>query len=231
MRALMSKNPPKEKPKLQVAASESSELAARLGAEIAAQFGPRDETPFSILAHSAEDALLGGVNGVIHWRWLYIRHLWVAETARGDGLGRQLIMAAEAQARVRDCINLRTGNLLDPSLFTGEAAYDFIFCRNLLIYFDRPTQVRVLERLKRQLHEGGTLFIGPAEASLASQSGLQAIGRQQTFAFRLAPPRPAPLVAQPSTSRLRPTPPPVARPVVAARPRPRPAARNPVRCI
>ena len=130
-------------------------------------------------------------------------------------------------ARVRDCINLRTGNLLDPSLFTGEAAYDFIFCRNLLIYFDRPTQVRVLERLKRQLHEGGTLFIGPAEASLASQSGLQAIGRQQTFAFRLAPPRPTLLAAHPSTPRLRVIPTPVARPIVAARPRPRPAAPAP----
>ena len=106
MRALMSKNPPKEKPKLEIAASESAEIASRLGAEIAAQFGPRDETPFSILAHSAEDTLLGGVNGVIHWRWLYIRHLWVAETARGDGLGRQLIMAAEAQARARDCIGV-----------------------------------------------------------------------------------------------------------------------------
>ena len=106
MRALMSKNPPKEKPKLEVAASESAEIATRLGAEIAAQFGPRDETPFSILARNAEDALLGGVNGVIHWRWLYIRHLWVAETARGDGLGRQLIMAAEAQARARDCIGV-----------------------------------------------------------------------------------------------------------------------------
>jgi GNAT superfamily N-acetyltransferase len=102
----MSKNPPKEKPKLAVAASESAEIASRLGAEIAAQFGPRDETPLSILAHSAEDALLGGVNGVIHWRWLYIRHLWVAEAARGGGIGRQLIMAAEAQARARDCIGV-----------------------------------------------------------------------------------------------------------------------------
>ncbi|VXC81811.1 putative biofilm formation methyltransferase WspC [Pseudomonas sp. 8Z] len=130
-------------------------------------------------------------------------------------------------ARVRACVSLRTGNLLDPGLFAGQAPYDFIFCRNLLIYFDRPTQVRVLESLKRQLHKGGTLFIGPAEASLASQSGLQAIGRQQTFAFCLAPARPVPPQApQPSAPRLRP--PPVARPIAPARPRSQPSAIAPV---
>lgn len=120
--------------------------------------------------------------------------------------------------RVRTCVKLRTGNLLDPSLFAGEPSYDFIFCRNLLIYFDRPTQVRVLELLKRQLQEGGTLFIGPAEASLASQNGLQALGRQQTFAFRLAPAQ-TPISAAPRA------PAPRTRPAVATVPRPVPPSR------
>ncbi|MBG0845590.1 chemotaxis protein CheR [Pseudomonas chengduensis] len=128
--------------------------------------------------------------------------------------------------RVRACVRLRTGNLLDPSLFAGEPSYDFIFCRNLLIYFDRPTQVRVLELLKRQLQEGGTLFIGPAEASLASQNGLQALGRQQTFAFRLAPAQP--VISVPTrapASRPRPA---AVIPTRAIQPsRPRPASRTP----
>lgn len=87
----------------------------------------------------------------------------------------------------------------------------------------------MLEALKRQLQEGGTLFIGPAEASLASQSGLQAIGRQQTFAFRVAPPRPAPApVPRPSTPPLRQAPMPAPRPSVAVRQRPSPAVQAPV---
>lgn len=102
----MSKNPPKEKPKLEVAASESAEIATRLGAEIAAQFGPRDETPFSILAHSAEDALLGGVNGVIHWRWLYIRHLWVEQNYRRLGYAKKLISTAKDLAYERNYIGV-----------------------------------------------------------------------------------------------------------------------------
>ncbi|MGG2398690.1 CheR family methyltransferase [Pseudomonas sp. SH1-B] len=120
--------------------------------------------------------------------------LYGRNSFRGDALAfRERFFREQASGsflldeRVRNCVRLRTGNLLDVSLFAGEPAYDFIFCRNLLIYFDRPTQVRVLELLKRQLHSDGTLFIGPAEASLASQNGLQALGRQQTFAFRLAP--------------------------------------------
>lgn len=87
-------------------------------------------------------------------------------------------------------VKFRNGNLLDANLFLGQEPYDFIFCRNLLIYFDRHTQGQVLERLKQQLAPGGTLFIGPAEASLATQNGLQAIGHAQTFAFRLAPAKP-----------------------------------------
>lgn len=106
MRALMMNNSQEEKPKLNIERGESAEIAARLGAEIAARFGPRDETPFSILARSAGGELVGGLNGVVHWRWLYIRHLWVAATSRGQCLGRQLITAAEAQARSDDCVGI-----------------------------------------------------------------------------------------------------------------------------
>lgn len=158
--------------------------------------------------------------------------LYGRNSFRGDALAfRERFFQEQAtggfllEARVRSCVRLRTGNLLDPGLFAGEPGYDFVFCRNLLIYFDRQTQVRVLELLKRQLQEGGTLFIGPAEASLASQNGLQALGRQQTFAFRMAeaksvvsqPPRPTSSHMRPAT-------------VVAPRPAPpsrsRPAART-----
>jgi len=158
--------------------------------------------------------------------------LYGRNSFRGDALAfRERFFQEQAtggfllDARVRSCVRLRTGNLLDPGLFAGEPGYDFVFCRNLLIYFDRQTQVRVLELLKRQLQEGGTLFIGPAEASLASQNGLQALGRQQTFAFRMAEAKP--VVSQPprpTSSRMRPA------TVVAPRPAPpsrsRPAART-----
>ena len=49
-------------------------------------------------------------------------------------------------------------------------AYDFIFCRNLLIYFDRPTQRRALARLERLLAPTGMLFVGPVEQAIVAGS-------------------------------------------------------------
>lgn len=93
-------------PTLSILAAESPEIAARLGAEITARFGPRDETSLSILARAADGTLVGGLNGVVHWRWLYIRHLWVAEAERGAGIGRHLLATAEAEARRRSCVGI-----------------------------------------------------------------------------------------------------------------------------
>ncbi|WP_341522928.1 protein-glutamate O-methyltransferase CheR [Pseudomonas sp. G.S.17] len=84
--------------------------------------------------------------------------------------------------RVRDRVRFRAGNLLDPGLLT-QTAYDFVFCRNLLIYFDQPTQKQVFEVLKRLTRNDGVLFIGPAEGSLLTRMGMRSIGVPQTFAF------------------------------------------------
>ena len=84
--------------------------------------------------------------------------------------------------RVRDRVRFRAGNLLDPTLLT-QVAYDFVFCRNLLIYFDQVTQKQVFEVLKRLTRDDGVLFIGPAEGSLLTRMGMRSIGVPQTFAF------------------------------------------------
>ncbi|MDQ0705714.1 chemotaxis protein methyltransferase WspC [Pseudomonas sp. W3I7] len=85
--------------------------------------------------------------------------------------------------RVREQVRLQVGNLLDPALLTNEPSYDFVFCRNLLIYFDQPTQKQVFDVLKSLTHEDGVLFIGPAEGSLLGRHGMRSIGVPQSFAF------------------------------------------------
>jgi chemotaxis protein methyltransferase CheR len=61
-------------------------------------------------------------------------------------------------------------NLLDRAWPVKEQV-DAVFCRNVMIYFDKPTQKAVLERLALQLKPGGLLFAGHSEnASLVSQA-------------------------------------------------------------
>ena len=111
-------------------------------------------------------------------------------------------------ARVCEQVRLQVGNLLDPGLLANEPPYDFVFCRNLLIYFDQPTQQQVFEVLKRLTHVDGVLFIGPAEGSLLGRLGMRSIGIPQSFAFsRHRDPEPA---SQPTFI---PTPLPVRQPI------------------
>ena len=85
--------------------SEAAEIADFLGAAVARRFGPRDETPLSIVVRRS-GATVAGLNGVSHWRWLYVRHFFVADDWRGQGLGRRLMSRAEAEARARGCIGI-----------------------------------------------------------------------------------------------------------------------------
>jgi chemotaxis protein methyltransferase WspC len=118
-------------------------------------------------------------------------------------------------ARVCEQVRLQVGNLLDPGLLANEPPYDFVFCRNLLIYFDQSTQQQVFEVLKRLTHVDGVLFIGPAEGSLLGRLGMRSIGIPQSFAFsRHSDPEPTP----PPT--FIPTPLPVRQPIRSVAPPP-----------
>lgn len=157
---------------------------------------------------------------------------------RGEELGfrdRHFLVVEDGYVltdQVRRKVNFRHGNLLAPGLLAGEAPYDFVFCRNLLIYFDRPTQAQVLAVLKRLMSSEGALFVGPAEASLVSQDGMRALDLPQSFVFLpgtaqaprvVATPRPTVAPARPAAPMAKAKAPPA-----FARPLHTPSAPRPV---
>ena len=67
--------------------------------------GHRDYRELYVLARR-DGELVGGLLGSTHWNWLFISHLWLAADARGSGVGRQLITAAEEEAARRGCAHV-----------------------------------------------------------------------------------------------------------------------------
>jgi len=63
---------------------------------------------------------------------------------------------------VSKLIEFRSFNLMSPAWSLGEP-FDIVFCRNVMIYFDRPTQRRVLERMHAAMAPSGWLFVGHSE--------------------------------------------------------------------
>ena len=59
-------------------------------------------------------------------------------------------------------IDFRRMNLIEP--FTHPEPFSVIFCRNVMIYFDKPTQQTLVQRLAGQLEPGGYLLIGHSES-------------------------------------------------------------------
>ncbi|HEX5420782.1 MAG TPA: CheR family methyltransferase [Gammaproteobacteria bacterium] len=108
-------------------------------------------------------------------------------------------------ARVRHCVSFRQGNLLDSSV-AQESAYDVVFCRNLLIYFNSASRDRAMIQLLRVLAPAGMLFVGPSESGLMLSHHWVPAQWSAAFAF-YKPPRAAaqgPARAAPAATHHRP---------------------------
>lgn len=76
---------------------------------------------------------------------------------KGDNAG-----LARVRPELRHPIDFLSVNLIRDD-WPFREPFDAVFCRNVMIYFDEPTQRRVLERIHRVLKPGGMLFVGHAE--------------------------------------------------------------------
>lgn len=70
-------------------------------------------------------------------------------------------------------IRFRKHNLMEP--LTESSRFDLIFCRNVMIYFDRASRKQLVSRLEESLHPGGYLFIGHAELLSRDETSLEQV--------------------------------------------------------
>ncbi len=81
----------------------------------------------------------------------------------------------EMSPRLKELIRFRPLNLLGPWPFRG--LFDVIFCRNVVIYFDKDTQRRLFDRFADALVPGGWLFVGHSESLFRVSDRFEHLGR------------------------------------------------------
>ncbi|QAT42026.1 CheR family methyltransferase [Aminipila luticellarii] len=74
---------------------------------------------------------------------------------------------------LRKNVIFRTFNLMEPIQF--KTKFDVIFCRNVMIYFDKPTKSALIRRFYDALNPGGYLLIGHSETVDREESDFQYI--------------------------------------------------------
>ena len=128
---------------------------------------------------------------------------------------------------LREQVTFRQGNLLQFDTATCSRHYDVIFCRNLLIYFDKPTTRAAIANLSALLADDGMLLAGYAEVPSFCQNGFAPLQFRQAFALKKEATPPAAVIqvaALPPPTRALRSVPPAPRPA-PARAVPAPAAR------
>ena len=78
------------------------------------------------------------------------------------GTGKQVGMV-KVRSELQKMISFRHFNLLDED-WSALGSSDVIFCRNVMIYFDKKTQLKILEKFAHMLQPTGLLFAGHSES-------------------------------------------------------------------
>lgn len=93
------------------------------------------------------------------------RQRWFTRTSMGG--------AYKVDSKISSRIRFRHLNLLGS--WPMKKSFDAIFCRNVLIYFDRPTQQKIVARFLERLAPGGHLYIGHSESLSSFENGFEFI--------------------------------------------------------
>jgi chemotaxis protein methyltransferase CheR len=126
---------------------------------------------YKILATDISTQMLTtAANGVYHQNQVrnLSKQVLKRHFQRGKGQWGQHVRLKQ---EIRNHIEFQRFNLMDP--FPRKDHFHVIFCRNVMIYFDRQVQQSVVNKFYDALVQGGYLFIGHSESLMGSQHQFQ----------------------------------------------------------
>ncbi len=109
----------------------------------------------------------------------------------------------QVRKAVRDLVTFRRLNLIEP-LWPVRTLFDVVFCRNVAIYFDQPTQQQLFTRLAAQTEEDGFLFVGHSENLHWLSNVVRSIGNTVYQPVSRGGEKPRPMSIRPGSIRPRP---------------------------
>ena len=83
--------------------------------------------------------------------------------------------SVKIRQELQQLVTFRHLNLMDEWPMSGPL--DFIFCRNVMIYFDQVTQEKLLDRMAALLKPNGYLFVGHSEALARHATSFELVGK------------------------------------------------------
>ncbi len=85
---------------------------------------------------------------------------------------------------IKAMVNFEIASILDEKFINTQIPYDIVFCRNLLIYFDKETQTQAAKMLSKLLNDSGLLFVGHAEMGIFSKNWFVSQRYKKSFIVR-----------------------------------------------
>jgi chemotaxis protein methyltransferase WspC len=96
------------------------------------------------------------------------------------------------QSKIRQCVTFGRVNILDNKTLPYNLYFDFILCRNLLIYFDVNSKLEAFRNLHSILKDDGKLFIGHSEFGAVPKNLFTTTGTETAFGLIKFTPAAAP---------------------------------------
>jgi chemotaxis protein methyltransferase CheR len=93
------------------------------------------------------------------------------QRGKGANSGKARVVPA-----LRNLIDFQQVNLLSPT-WDLKSGFDVIFCRNVMIYFDKETQIKLLTRMMRLLNQDGLYIAGHSESFTSANHLVKLIGK------------------------------------------------------